>query len=311
MKILLTGITGFTGSHLAQYILDNTDWEIYSIERVSNRPKQIEDSPRIHHLYHDFRAEIPERILQQLEGIDYIIHTGAEVHGLRSLENPELFVHTNVMGTLNMLEAARRIKPKTFLYLSSAEALGSCSEGSLTEDAPMYPSNPYAAGKAAGEMLARTYFLSFSVPAMTVRTMNIFGEKQDTSKFLPATIKKVLNGETVIGHIDQNGKPGSRHWIYVGELVQAMVQLLQHGRVGETYHVVGPEIDNLEIVRMVASTLQVKMGKLQFRQPGPSHDMRYSIRDSKLDDSFYDVIWTRTQMESTIKWYAANRRWLE
>src|SRR5487761_381233 len=101
MKTLLTGITGFTGSHLAQYILDNTDWEIYSLERVSSRPKQIEDSPRIHHLYHDFRAELPERILSQLDGTDYIIHTGAEVHGLRSLENPELFVHTNVMGTLN------------------------------------------------------------------------------------------------------------------------------------------------------------------------------------------------------------------
>lgn len=308
MKILLTGVTGFTGARLAQYILDSTAWEIYSLERVSSRPRQIEDSPRIHHLYHDFRAEIPERILKELNGVDYIIHTGAEVHGLRSLENPELFVHNNVMGTLNMLEAARRIKPKAFLYLSSAEAVGSAAEGSLIEDAPMRPSNPYAASKAAGEMLIRTYFLSFGVPAMTVRTMNIFGEKQDTSKFLPATIKKMLSRETVVCHVDERGNSGSRHWIYVGQLVSMMLRILECGTFGETYHVVGPEISNIKIIRYLEQALGLGC-KLALEQPGPSHDMRYSIKDTKLYN-FYDTGSTEPDLIKVAWWYQKNQEWL-
>lgn len=310
MKVLLTGITGFTGAHLAQYILNNTAWEIYSLERVSSRPKQMEDSPRIHHLYHDFRAELPERILRELEGIEYIIHNGAEVHGLRSLENPELFVQSNVLGTLNMLEAARILRPKAFLYVSSAEAVGACKEGSLTENAAMNPSNPYAASKAAGEMLVRTYFLSFGVPAMTIRTMNIFGEKQDTSKFLPATIKKVLNGETVTCHVDEKGKSGSRHWIYVNTLVSMMIRILECGIFGETYHGVGPEIYNHEIIGMVQKILNSEIS-MTTAKPGPSHDMRYSIKDTKLA-SFYDLSNEKTEyyLTRTIQWYQQHPEWL-
>jgi len=133
VKVLLTGVTGFTGARLARYILENTDWEIFSLERISVRPEQLppsmSENTRLHRIYHDFRAELPERLLKQLEGVDYIVHCGAEVHGLRSLENPELFIHTNVMGTFNMLEAARKLKPKAFLYMSSSEAVGACVKG--------------------------------------------------------------------------------------------------------------------------------------------------------------------------------------
>lgn len=313
MKILITGTTGFTGARLARYILEQTDWEIFSLERISVRPEQLSPdmsvNTRLHRVYHDFRAELPERLLKQLEGVDYIVHCGAEVHGLRSLENPELFVHTNVMGTFNMLEAARRIKPKAFIYLSSAEAVGATATGSLNEDAAMNPSNPYAAAKAAGEMLVRSYFLSFGVPAMTVRTMNIFGEQQDTSKFLPATIKKVLNGETVTCHVDANGKSGSRHWIYVGELVKALNNLLIWGTAGETYHVVGPEIFNSAIIETVYKVLGIEMD-VKLAQPGPSHDMRYSIVDTKLSTIAYDPSNTDWEMKNTVEWYASNREWL-
>lgn len=313
-KILLTGMTGFTGARLARYILENTDWEVYSLQRISSRPEQLPSelsaSPRIHRIYHDFRAELPERILSALEGVDYIAHVGAEVHGLRSIENPELFVHTNVMGTLNMLEASRKLKLKKFIYVSSAEAVGAAPTGSLAEDTAMKPSNPYAAAKAAGEMLTRSYHLSFRVPAISVRTMNIFGEQQDTSKFLPATIQKVLNGETVFCHVDKDGNSGSRHWIYVGELVKAIFNLFIWGTPGENYHVVGPEISNLEIIRTVASVLGVKACPMEFVQPGSSHDMRYSIRDTKISTIAYDPSNTDWEMQKTIAWYGDHQEWL-
>lgn len=309
-KILITGMTGFAGSHLAHYVLDNTDWEIYSLERLSSRLGQIE-SPRIHKLCHDFRAELPDRLLKSLEGIDYIIHNGAEVHGLKSVENPELYVHTNVMGTFNLLEAARKLKPKKFIYVSSAEAVGGAPIGKCwDENATLKPSNPYAASKAIGEMLVRAYHISFNVPALSVRMMNVFGERQDTSKFLPATIKKVLSGETVVCHVDNSGISGSRHWIYVGELIMAFFNLFIWGSPGETYHVVGPEISNLEIIRTVASVLGVKSCSVDFAQPGPSHDMRYSIQDTKLSTIAYDPSNTEYEMRKTIAWYKEHPEWL-
>ena len=169
MKILITGMTGFTGARLAKHILESTDWEIYSLERITSRPDQLGfSSPRIHRLYHDFRTELPERLLKILEGVDYIAHVGAEVHGLRSLENPELFVQTNVMGTFNILEVARHIRPKKFIYLSSAEAVGATSTESLEEDAVMKPSNPYAAAKAA-----KTKVYAGMDPRSIINTKNV------------------------------------------------------------------------------------------------------------------------------------------
>jgi dTDP-glucose 4,6-dehydratase len=313
MKVLITGATGFTGGRFVRHILDSTDWDIVSLERITPRPDQIPAdmyaNSRFTHVYHDFRAELPDRLLRQLGDVDYIVHIGAEVHGLRSLENPELFVHTNVMGTFNMLEAARKLKPKAFLYMSSSEAVGACAEGSLAEDCPMKPSNPYAASKAAGEMLARTFHLSFGVPTMSVRTMNIFGPQQDTSKFLPATIKKVLNGEQVICHVDANGKSGSRHWIHVADLVQGMHNVLLRGKAGETYHIVGPEIYNYMIIQHVYDVLKIGID-IKLAQPGRSHDMRYSIKDTKLGESFYHTGFTEMYMKDTIAWYKDNPEWL-
>lgn len=313
MKILLTGATGFTGSHLAEKILAETDWEIFSLERITARPNQLGAnafSPRIHRMYHDFRAQIPRRILDECEGVDYIIHNGAEVHGLRSIENPDLFVHTNVMGTFNMLEAARVLKPRKFIYVSSAEAVGSApAPHSWDEVVTLKPSNPYAAAKGAGELLTRSYHQSFGVPGISVRTMNIFGARQDTSKFVPATIKKILDGSPVYCHVDKDNNSGSRHWIHVKALVQAMFNLLEQGEAGQTYHVVGPEMTNLKVIQIISRGLN-RPCDLHFIIPGPSHDLRYSIRDTKLDLDCYATGDTEEMLLKTVEWFDDHQEWL-
>lgn len=309
-KVLLTGASGFLGSHLVEKILCDTDWEIYSLERLNVRPYVI-DSPRIHRIHHDFRAEIPTRILKELDGVKYVIHSGAEVHGLRSLEDPHLFVNTNVMGTLNLLEAARYIRPEKFIYISSAEAVGSAPAPlSWDENVTLRPSNPYAAAKAAGEMLVRSYHQSFNVPAISVRTMNIFGERQDTSKFLPATIKKILNHETVKCHVDKEGSSGSRHWIYVRVLADGIVSLLTQGKAGETYHIVGPEIHNNKIIKVASHWLETPV-TVEYIEPGPSHDMRYSIKDTKLSKKDYNTDSTSNELVHTIMWYKMHPEYLQ
>lgn len=311
MKILLTGASGFIGSWLAEEILANDPTtELYSVERITPRPLMA-TSYSIKHIYHDFCSPIPNRILKELQGVNYIIHCGAEVHGLRSLENPESFVQANVTGTLNILEAARVLKPTTFVYISSAEVVGSVAKGSLDEDAPLKPSNPYSAAKAAAEMLVKSYHSSFLVPTIIIRTMNVFGERQDSSKFIPQTIKKMLAGQPISLHVDSDGKSGSRHWLYVGEFVAAVYSIMTSSFVtGATYHIVGPEKANAAIISYIGHSLGIPW--IQHPSlPGASHDMRYSIKDNKVyhryDGSNSKMI---SDLEKTVRAYKENQEWL-
>jgi dTDP-glucose 4,6-dehydratase len=315
-KILLTGMTGFAGGWLAEEILARTDWEIFSLERITARENNLgalTHSPRIHRIYHDFRAAFPQRIVDELQGVDKIVHIGAEVHGLRSLENPELFVHSNVMGTFHLLELARQVKPGKFIYISSAEAVGSAPAiGSWAEDCTLNPSNPYAAAKAAGEVLTQSYHKSFGVPAMIVRTMNIFGERQDISKFIPGVIKKILSCEVVTLHVAPDGKSGSRHWLHVLEFVNALFYLLDSGLAGETYHVIGPECTNKFIIEYIGAALDVRY-QMVSTVPGKSHDMRYSIADTKLPAQAYSSFLDSMQeaLVTTVREYKKHREWLQ
>lgn len=312
-KVLLTGATGFAGSYLVEKLLAETDWDIYCIERLTPRANKLgalSFSPRVHHLYHDFRSELPEYMLQMLAGCDYIIHMGAEVHGMRSLQDPELFVKTNVLGTLNLLEAARLLQPKCFIYISSAEAVGSAhAPESLAEDTVLNPSNPYAAAKAAGEMLTQTYARSFGVPAMIVRTMNIFGERQGIDKFIPGVIKKMLDGTVINVHVGPDGKSGSRHWLHIQEFTNAVFFLMKYGTVGETYHIVGPEKSNENVISIIGLALGVPF-RMHPEVPGRSHDMRYSIKDTKLSTDAYQTGDFEANLVRTTLWYKANREWL-
>lgn len=312
MKILLTGVTGFAGTKLAEHILANTTWDIYSLERITARPSTLSHD-RVHRLHHDFRAPLPDRIIDALAGTRYVVHVGAEVHGLRSLENPELFVHSNAMGTFHMLEAARKLKPEKFLYISSAEAVGSAPIGiSWGEDCVLRPSNPYAAAKAAGEMLCRAYHLSFGMPVNIVRTMNIFGPQQDTSKFVPSVIKKMLAGEVIPLHVDAQGNSGSRCWLHIREFIRAIDYLLKTDtRVGETYHVVGPEATNSFIIATLGLALAAAWRE-KLTVPGASHDMRYAIQDTKLL-GIYDASIGQMQQDLrfTAQAYKAHQEWLQ
>lgn len=317
-KLLLTGMSGFTGGYFASLVLRETDWEIYSLERITPRTNHMAEdaySPRIHRLYHDFRAPIPSRILKECEGVKYIVHLGAEVHGLRSLQNPELFVHTNVMGTANLLEAARILKPDRFVYMSSAEALGAAPEGqSWAEDAPLRPSNPYAAAKGAGELLCQSYARSFGVPTTIVRTMNLFGPKQGLGKFVPDTIKKILKKEPIICHVGPDTNSGSRQWINVEFFVDNMwsAVLLDDSFCGSEHihHIVGAQLSNEKVISTLALALDADPVVI-FEMPGASHDLRYSITPSEEFKEFTEVESTLQFLVDTARWYQQNIEWLQ
>jgi len=309
MKVLLTGATGFIGSKIVEELLAEGA-EIYSLERITSRPTGVFQNS-VTHLYHDFQAPLPERILKKLDNIDYIIHCGAEVHGLRSLENPSGFVSANVLGTFNLLEAARILKPKKFLYISTAEVTGCCWFDSFDEQCALRPSNPYAAAKASGEMLCKSYTASFGVPVIIARSMNVFGERQDTSKFIPSVIKKILSGERVPVHVGRDDKSGSRHWLHVSAFVEGLLYLLDKGVIGETYHIVGPEVSNQEVVTLLAQYLGRNLHTNLF-VPGRSHDMRYSITDNKIPSGVYknSKKYFLESLKETALAYQENQGWL-
>lgn len=289
MRILLTGANGFTGRHLVHEILKNTDWEIVTLERLSSHTG-IEQNSRVTSLYHDFRAPLQDSLLAEIGHIDYIIHNGAEVHAPRSVIEPLKFVQSNAVGTFNMLEAARKLKPRRFIYVSSSEVFGESKPGeSFSEDAPLNPGTPYAATKAAGEVLCQSYFKSFRVPVNIVRPVNIFGQGQDEKKFIPGLVRKINNHETISIHV-HGAKVSSRQWIHVTDYVRSLLFILKNGNVGEAYNIPGTERNNFQIVELIASELE-HSAAVEFIENPTFNALQIRVSGQKLEN----MGWTRPE----------------
>lgn len=284
-KIIVTGATSFIGGHFLKYVFNHTDWSIYSIERLPARWRPLGQT-RIEQLFHDLRAEIPAQIVEKVKDADYLIHFAADVSGVKSLEDPALSVTTNVVGTFNVLELARKLKLKKFVQISTGEVVGAMPFPLFADETvPLRPSNPYAASKAAAEALVNAYRVSFGVPAIIVRSMNVFGPGQATSRFIPMTIKRILSGQPVICHVDEKGSYGSRNWLHVRHLVKGLRHATVSGGVGEVYHIIGPERNNYEVINLLAKSLDRPV-VYQPIVPGASHDGRYALQNTKVGLNF-------------------------
>ena len=315
-RILLTGGCGFVGSHLIEELLQYHDIEIISLDRLTyaGRLDRLEhlDRSRIRTIYHDVAAEIPQWLLQDVGTIDFIIHNAAETHVARSFAAPEVFVRSNIIGTFNMLEAARKLKPKKFVYISTDEVFGPAVDHAQTEDEVLRPTNPYAATKAAGEILAMSHFHTFEVPVVITRTMNMFGERQNPEKFVPMAIRKVLRGETLTVHADESGEIGRRQWLHARNQASAVAYLLTHGKEGERYNIAGTEFSNLDIAQKIATILKRPLHFRATQPDTPVHDFSYNIDGSKLVNMgwrpFRDF---EESLKHVVLWTAENQKWLE
>jgi dTDP-glucose 4,6-dehydratase len=286
MRALLTGIAGFSGSHIAEQILKTTDWDIVGLDCLTYAADvdNIPCSKRVSFICHDF-SEPMGKWLKIIGKVDYILHCGAETHVKNSLENTEPFIKSNIVGTYQMLELVKILKPKKFIYVSTDEVFGTSLVGHKEEDT-LNPSNPYSASKAAGEMLVKAYHSSFGVPAIITRTTNIYGSRQHEEKFIPMAIGKIRRGEVIEIHADKDGNIGSRQWIHASDQALALIFLLQNGKIGETYHIAGERVSNWDVVMSIQDLLQC--GKFSdvlrvdaFKQY-PGHDLHYALDDSKI-----------------------------
>lgn len=319
-RILITGACGFAGSHMVEYFFKHTTWDILVLDRLTyaghlDRLAAYRQSPRVKFIFHDFRAEFSDHVLDQLYPLDYVIHNGAESHVATSLKEPRRFVEANVLGTLNVLEAALVHNVKRFLYTSTDEVHGATPPGvQFSEDAPIRPSNPYSAAKAGGEALVHAYWRSYGLPVTITRCQNLFGERQHPEKFIPLCIGKILKGEVVPIHGDSEGNSGSRMWVHARNESDAIHFLLNHEQaVGETFHIVGEERSNLGIAQCIASVLgrELKYEIVDIRKTIPGHDLRYSLSQSKLNGlGWNQPVNFEDSLRNTIAWYDRNREYL-
>jgi dTDP-glucose 4,6-dehydratase len=323
-RFLVTGGAGFAGHHIVEEILSYIDAEVTVLDCLTyagrlDRLAHL-DKRRIKYIHHDLRQPISDQKLGEMQA-DVWIHNAAESHVARSFNDPRLFVESNIMGTFHLLDAANRFGwLKKFIYVSTDEVFGPAT-APFREDDALAPTNPYAATKAGGELLAYAYFRSFGLPVIITRTMNMFGERQHPEKCVPLMIKTILQGGTVPVHGEQIEfrnwgsvwASGSRRWLHARDQANALMFLAQHGSIGEKYNIAGVEKTNYEIVNLIGEIVKAPTWGWEYVEaPQPVHDFSYSLNDEKIRAlGWIPPRKFETAFEETVKWTAAHREWLE
>ena len=338
-NVLLTGGAGFIGHLVVKEILSNTDWNVTVIDRLSYAGKldRINDvlkevgeesHNRVKFFYHDLKAETHEEMVKELSDTHIILHIGASSHVTRSVKNPSIFIQDNIIGTFNLLELARNLENlELFYYFSTDEVFGPSEENIKFSEWDRYNSkNPYSATKAAAEELTIAYANTYSIPSLITHCSNVYGERQNSEKFIPNTIKKILNGEEILIHTDNNNNPGDRYYIYNQDLAKTILFLTKnYPKVQEeAYKVYKKEptkinitgeslITNLEVAELISKKLDVDFEyKLLQKDPErPGHDIKYGL-DNSLLESLNGVFDREFELgiNETIEWYLNNKSWL-
>jgi dTDP-glucose 4,6-dehydratase len=317
-RILVTGGCGFIGSNFIRHVLESEpDVSVINLDALTyaGNPANLADlasSPRYRFVHGDItdRACVTEAIGK---GVQSIIHFAAESHVDRSIHDSGPFLHTNVIGTQVLLDAARseRSVVERFVHVSTDEVYGSLGEtGSFTEETPLAPNSPYAASKAAADLLVRSYAHTFGVPAVITRCSNNYGPYQFPEKFLPLFITNLLRDEPVPVYGDGLNV---RDWIHVLDHCRAVAQVWKQGRVGEVYNIGGRyEKTNLELTHTLLHLLGKPTSLIRHVADRPGHDRRYAMDSSKIERElgWAPSVSFEQGLQETIEWYRSHQDWV-
>ena len=341
-RVLITGAAGFIAHHVIDKILTETDWEIVCLDRldISGNLNRLHDvlqeydpgmiSRRMRIVFHDLKAELNEMIVKDIGAIDVVLHLAAGSHVDRSITYPMEFVLDNTVGTVNMLEYARKYLPdlERFVYFSTDEIFGVAPPGVSYKEYDRYNStNPYSASKAAAEEFCVAYENTYKLPMVVTHTMNVFGERQHPEKFIPMCIQRIRDGERVYIHANADcTQAGTRMYIHAKDVAAGLMFILntlprdyQHiGDFGSAhcpkFNLVGTEeIDNLSLAQMIATAQgrELNYEMVNFHGSRPGHDLRYALDGSLLKRLGWEPrIKLSKRISEMVHWTLQNNRWL-
>jgi dTDP-glucose 4,6-dehydratase len=332
MKIIVTGGAGFIGSAVIRELIKNTEHQVLNLDKLTyagnlNSLKEISDNSRYQFRQIDIcDAKVLEEIFTNFEP-DAIMHLAAESHVDRSIDGPGQFIMTNLIGTYNLLEAARQLKNSKpelrFHHISTDEVYGDLEldDSLFTEATPYNPSSPYSASKAGSDHLVRAWHRTYGLKTIVTNCSNNYGPYHFPEKLIPLVILNALEGRPlpIYGKGEQ-----IRDWLYVEDHARALIKVVCEGKPGETYNVGGHnEKKNIEVVKTICSILDelsparnLENGYadlITFVDDRPGHDMRYAIDAGKIEK---ELGWKpqetfETGLRKTVQWYLDNKWWWE
>lgn len=315
-KVLITGGAGFIGSNFIDYFLaKHPEVKIINLDKLTyagNRENLINAEKNLNYKFVEGDICDKQLVDSLMSKVDAVIHFAAESHVDNSIKDSFIFTQTNVIGTQVLLEAAKKHqekqKLKKFLHVSTDEVYGSIKEGSFKESDPLTPSSPYAASKAAGELLASSFYRTFGLPLVVARPSNTFGPRQYPEKLIPLFITNLLENKKV----PLMGKGENvRSWIYVTDTCSALDFIFQNGVSGEIYNIPGTgELKNIETTKILLSLTNKDESSIEEIPHRLGHDFRYSIDGAKLVALGWRASFLLEKAFSeTVNWYKENGEW--
>lgn len=329
--LLITGGAGFIGCHLVELLVNKyPNYQIVNLDALTyagnlENLKSVEQAPNYSFVKGNILDQtLLDQLFEQYQ-FDGVIHLAAESHVDRSIENPLAFVETNVMGTLQLLQAARKawannMENKLFYHVSTDEVYGTLGEtGLFTEETAYDPRSPYSASKASSDHFVRAYHHTYGLPVVISNCSNNYGPNQFPEKLIPLCINNIKKQKTL--PIYGDGKY-TRDWLWVKDHAAAIDKIFHQGKLGETYNIGGHnEWKNIDLVRLLCKIMDKQLGReagsaeqlITFIKDRPGHDRRYAIDASKLQNEldFGPSLQFEEGLEKTVKWYLDNEDWLE
>lgn len=307
MTILVTGGAGFIGSNFLQHLKIVTDEEIVCVDKLTYAGKRNNVPSKAKLYVADIAGEDAIKTIFERHDIKTVFHFAAESHVDNSIKDCSEFIRTNIVGTVNLLNASLKHNVEKFMHISTDEVYGSIENGSFTEKTNYDPRNPYSASKASSDHFVRAFHNTYGLPTVITNCSNNYGPRQHKEKLIPQTILNLLNDKKIPVYGD--GKQ-IRDWLYVQDHCEALIEVWKRGVVGEKYNIGGEcEVQNIDLIKKIISLMGKDDSMIEYVKDRPGHDRRYSTDISKITK---DLNWKPRfdiddGLTKTIEWYERHR----